>query len=55
MRQSGVTRQTTSQRFVLVDTTDKPRAELRAADNFDLLIHHEIKELGVCGKQPCAA
>jgi hypothetical protein len=40
-------RQTTTQRVALVDTSDKPRAELRAADNFDLIVNHEIKELGV--------
>ena len=39
--------QTTSQRFILIDTAEKPLAELRAAENFDVVVQHEIKELGV--------
>ena len=39
--------QTTSQRFALVDTADKPRPELRPGENIDVVVSHEIKELGV--------
>ena len=39
--------QTSSQRFSLIDTLEKPRAELAMGEVLDNVIDHEIKELGV--------
>jgi len=39
--------QTSSQRFVLVDTSDHPKDKLAANEIIDTILDHEIKELGV--------